>query len=593
MIWSLWKVGVGKGARMLVYHRRKALLDTIVQSGSLTVVEAARQLGVSEVTIRIDLTALERQGKIRRVRGGAVLAYPRAWEDVGVDSDHDYTGFLAAQRAAAMVEDGEAIAITAGRASVDLARALVPRRQLVVVTDSLEVAHVLADERTNTVILVGGVVRASGVVQGSPAMLESLAALRVSRIFVAARHFSAELGVLADSLDMLSTWRALVALASEVIVLVECVDLSSQGIASVVPVKDISHLILDERAPARVVDAMRLAGVTVSLCGSSMVTVPPMNSRSGTYKIAFANLSETEVFTAQVRHSIEVAAQQAGNIELLLADNNADGETALRNAEQFIAQGADLVIEFQMDESYAYRLMHRFRLAHIPVIAIDIPHPGATYYGIDNYAAGWIAGEVLAKEIAQRWGGRLDHLIALDLPQAGSAVAARIQGQIDALRETIRLEEAQISALDSENHHDASYRKVHEVLVATPYGTHLAVIGICDPAVLGAIAALRETGHSAHAMAVTQGADRLALEELQRPDTLLVGAVVFNPETYGGRIIPLALDVLSGKDVPPAVYQPHRLIRAGEAPPLLSASHVASVLGKVNVMGPQGERRGG
>lgn len=128
---------------MQAYHRRKALLDILVAQGTLAVAEVARRLGVSEVTIRSDLTALERQGKLRRIHGGAVLAdlpYPRAGArgvtaPIGPHLPH------LAQRAAAMVEDGESIVIVAGAGSADLARALLPRRHLKVVTNSLEVAE--------------------------------------------------------------------------------------------------------------------------------------------------------------------------------------------------------------------------------------------------------------------------------------------------------------------------------------------------------------------------------------------------------------------------------------------------------------------
>ena len=61
-------------------------------------------------------------------------------------------------------------------------------------------------------------------------------------------------------------------------------------------------------------------------------------------------------------------------------------------------------------------------------------------------------------------------------------------------------------------------------------------------------------GHAANAVAVSQGADRLALTELLRPGTPLIGAVTFSPETYGERVIALVQDVLARKEVPPAVY---------------------------------------
>jgi ribose transport system substrate-binding protein len=561
-----------KEYRMLAYRRRETLLEALLDHGSLTVRQAARQLRVSEVTIRSDLRALAKQGKIRRVHGGAVLVqHQPAPKHAGRELDHFRVERLA-QRAAAMIEDGESIAITAGRVSADLARALLPRRHLKVVTNSLAVAGTLAEEPTNTVIVVGGVVGPSGAVVLDGATSGSLDQLKVGRAFVPCSHLSSSAGVMVASPDRAATLRSLVALAQSTVVILDGADGAGQVLVSAIPVGAIDHAILDEHVPAQLVEDLRSGGVTISLCGARVVTMPPRAIGQATYKIAFANLSETEVFTAEVRHSIEEAARQAGNIELLLADNNYDGETALRNAEQFIAQQADLVIEYQTDDSYGYRLMHRLRLAHIPTIAIDIPLPGATYFGVDNYHASRIGGDAIAQAVMERWNGRLDYIIALGLPRSGPALAVRMQGQVDAICERVSIRPEQIVQLDSENIYDTAYRRSREALARIPVGKRLAVIAINDATVRGAIAALAETGHVANAVAVSQGADRLALEELQRPGTPLVGAVVFSPETYGQHVIPLALDILSGKEVPPALYQHHWLITSSTVREYLTAS---------------------
>jgi len=552
---------------MLAYRRRTELLEALAVEGSLTVQQAAQRLQVSEVTIRSDLKALECQGKIRRVHGGAVLAQRQPHGDFADGRPDQHHDALLANRAAAMVEDGESIVIMAGRLSAAIARALIPRRHLTVVTNSVDVAALLSSESTNTVIIGGGMVGTAGAVTSDAAALDNLAHLTVGRAFVPTGHLSSAFGLMAESLAQAATVRALIGLATSTIVILDG-DGDGDGQPAptrVVPLDAIEHVVLGEHTPAPFVDALRLAGVTISLCGNTVVTVPPIRGDQGVYRVAFANLSETEVFTKEVRRGIEEAVGQAGNIELLLADNNYDGETALRNAEQFIAQRADLVIEYQTDDSYAYRLMHRLRLARIPVIAVDIPHPGATYFGVDNYVAGRIGGEAVAREVMRRWDGRLDHIIALALPRSGHAVAARVQGQIDAIREMIPLAPELIVWLDSENVYDTAYRRTCDAWARIPTGARLAVVAVNDGAMRGAIAALDETGHAATAIGVSHGADRLALEELQRPGTPLIGAVAFNPDTYGHGLIPLVQDILAGKEAPSAVYQHHRLIRPDDA----------------------------
>ncbi|MEL6150634.1 MAG: substrate-binding domain-containing protein, partial [Chloroflexota bacterium] len=115
-------------------------------------------------------------------------------------------------------------------------------------------------------------------------------------------------------------------------------------------------------------------------------------SAHDSYTIGFANLTEDVAFTQLVREGIEAAAEEAGNIELILADNQLDGATALANAENFLTQGVDGVIEFQTDAAFGNVIMSRFRAEDVPVIAIDIPMPGATFFGADNYFAGELAG---------------------------------------------------------------------------------------------------------------------------------------------------------------------------------------------------------
>jgi ribose transport system substrate-binding protein len=152
------------------------------------------------------------------------------------------------------------------------------------------------------------------------------------------------------------------------------------------------------------------------------------------YTIGFANLTEDIVFTQLVRESIESAAEEAGNVELILADNQLDGATALANAENFLTQGVDGVIEFQTDEAFGNVIMSRFRGAGVPVIAIDIPMPGATFFGADNYFAGELAGMELANWANENWDGAVDYLLVLELPQSGPIPAARMQGQVDGIQ---------------------------------------------------------------------------------------------------------------------------------------------------------------
>ncbi|MCA9904671.1 MAG: substrate-binding domain-containing protein, partial [Anaerolineae bacterium] len=155
------------------------------------------------------------------------------------------------------------------------------------------------------------------------------------------------------------------------------------------------------------------------------------------YTIGFANLTEDIVFTQLVREGMVTTAEEMGNVNLVLADNRLDGATALANTENFITQGVDAIIHFQTDEAFGNVIMARARAAGIPVFAIDIPMPGATFFGADNYYAGQLAGEALAAWVNENWDGQADAMLILELPQSGPIPAARMQGMEEAFQNNV------------------------------------------------------------------------------------------------------------------------------------------------------------
>ena len=73
----------------------------------------------------------------------------------------------------------------------------------------------------------------------------------------------------------------------------------------------------------------------------------------------------------------------------------------------------DLVIEFQSHERVASTIAARFLSAGIPVIAIEIPHPGATFFGANNYQAGLLGGRAGARWVKQHWAGAVEGILLI------------------------------------------------------------------------------------------------------------------------------------------------------------------------------------
>ena len=93
-------------------------------------------------------------------------------------------------------------------------------------------------------------------------------------------------------------------------------------------------------------------------------------------------------------------------------------------------------------------------------------------------------------------------------------------------------------------------------------GSKIATICFNDEAAVGAIRAARELGRESEIVVVGQGADRSGRSEILRPNSRLIGSTAYMPERYGEMLIEIALRLLKGASVPPAVYIDHVFLTA-------------------------------
>jgi ribose transport system substrate-binding protein len=282
------------------------------------------------------------------------------------------------------------------------------------------------------------------------------------------------------------------------------------------------------------------------------------------YVIGFANLTEDIVFTKLVREGLEETAAEMGNVELILADNRLDGATALSNTENFLTQGVDAIIHFQTDEAFGNVIMARARAAGVPVFAIDIPMPGATFFGADNYYAGQLAGEALAEWVNENWDGAADAMLILELPQSGPIPAARMQGMEEAYQNNVEtpVPDDMIFRLDSKNTQEEAFRVVSDTLPAIPEDAKIVAVTINDGTALGTIAAVEAAGRADNLMVVGQNADPSGQEEMIKENSRYLGATGYFPENYGAQLLPRVIDVLECRQVPPSIFVEHVFISA-------------------------------
>lgn len=255
-------------ASLSALERQKEILILLRQQKRASVTDLSHHFGVSAVTIRADLSELERRGLLTRTHGGAVLSEP-VIEPEPVFAQRRLAHREEKQRigaaAAALVHDGEAIALDASTSALAVAEQIKDRRELTVVTNGLMIAIELADAPGISVVMPGGILRSEAFSLVSSLGNDCLTRLNISKGFFGARGLTIDEGLTdVDSFEV-EMKRALVAACKEVIAVVDSSKWGHLAVASFAPTDRLQRVITDKNAPAAMVDALRGCGIEVIL----------------------------------------------------------------------------------------------------------------------------------------------------------------------------------------------------------------------------------------------------------------------------------------------------------------------------------------
>ena len=276
-------------------------------------------------------------------------------------------------------------------------------------------------------------------------------------------------------------------------------------------------------------------------------------------RFGFGGQSSELPFSEAVTSSLRAAAAAAG-VDLLVLDNKYDAATAIANANEFVRSRVDLVIEFQVEQQVAPVIADRIAGASIPLIAVDIPHPHATFFGVDNFRVGFEAGELLAQHALENWAGDVDWVLGLDLEEAGPLVQSRITGAFEGVRSKLELLPECFVRVDGRGLRDKSHRITLDFLKRHTKEKHILLAAATDTSALGALDAVRELRREKHVAIVGQDCVPEVLEEMSSRQSAIIGSVSHEVSDYGPRLIEIGLSLLRGRNVPPYNYVNHKLV---------------------------------
>ena len=230
---------------MLTSQRKRYILDVLERDRQVIAKILSQELGLSEDTIRRDLRELAAEGLLQRVHGGALPASPAVVNFAGRQQIASEAKVAIGRAAAHMVQDGQVVILDGGTTAVQVARNLAQSLKATIVTHSPTIAVELVEYPTVEVVLIGGRLFKHSVVAVGAAAIEAIGHIRADVYFMGVTGVHAEQGLSTGDLEEAYIKRALSGRAAETIVLASREKLGAVSPYLVLPLSDVSGLIVE------------------------------------------------------------------------------------------------------------------------------------------------------------------------------------------------------------------------------------------------------------------------------------------------------------------------------------------------------------
>lgn len=257
-------------AEMSAEERRSAVLSMLESAPSVQVTQLAQAFGVSRVTVRGDLDALARDGKLRRTHGGAVSlsrTLTVSVQDRRVNVNVEAKRAIA-RRAARFVEDGDAVLVDSGTTALELVRALADRRGVTVVTADFTIAdYVDRSAPALDVVMLGGTLRKGHRYAAGPLALRSMELLHPDKAFVTPTAYVPGRGLMTNYQAMAELKAAFLASAERTFVLMDATKVGASGLMWFGTLSGVDAVVMDDDPTGAVAQDAAEAGCELICCG--------------------------------------------------------------------------------------------------------------------------------------------------------------------------------------------------------------------------------------------------------------------------------------------------------------------------------------
>lgn len=246
-------------------ERRVSIMDKLEKDGQVDVNALSRELGVSEVTIRNDLSKLEQKNMLVRARGGAFKV-----ERVGEDFDltakkgqHYEEKKRIGKAAAALIQDGDTIILDSGTTTMEISKHLSKMADLTVITNALNVASQLAENKKTNIIIPGGFLRKTSLSLVGATAEESFKNYFCDKLFLAVDGFNTVHGLSTPNVEEAHLNRIMIKIAKQVIVVTDSSKFNKRSFAFIAPISAVDIVITDEGVSAEDRKNLENSGIKV------------------------------------------------------------------------------------------------------------------------------------------------------------------------------------------------------------------------------------------------------------------------------------------------------------------------------------------
>ena len=240
---------------MMMQERQDKIIELVNQHHRIDVVTLARELGVSQVTIRKDLDALVEKRIIQREHGYAVI---NETGDLSTRMGHNYNRKKKiAVMAAQMVENGETVMIESGTTCALLAEELATHKENVtIITNSAFTASYIKEAPRAKIVLLGGDYQLKSQVVVGPVTKRCASDFSVDKIFVGADGYKQGVGFTGVDLMRTDTMKAMAESAKRVIILTDSTKFGKRGLVTSFRLQEVQDVITDEELPEEIRGAL-------------------------------------------------------------------------------------------------------------------------------------------------------------------------------------------------------------------------------------------------------------------------------------------------------------------------------------------------